>query len=673
MIDDFLITLYWWFLLFSLGLIFWPLSQKLFKKFFDRGYLLAKTLALAIISWPIFLLAHLKIVPFTQGAILAFLVLVITITILAVKNKSFLDKKLIETAIWEEGFFLAALLLWSYIRSLKPDIDSLEKFMDFGFMKSLVNSRFLPPVDIWFAGQTINYYYYGHFLAAFLTKLSGLSPFITYNLMIASLFAFTTTGVFSLVACLLLKTGKNKKAIIAGALIGALIIGLGSNLHTPYHLLKDGAQKYWYPNATRYIGYDPPTNDKTIHEFPAYSFVVADLHGHVSGLPLVILFISLVWSFFQEKKTSWLKIMLLGVVLGLAYMTNAWDLPIYLLLLGFVLLIKQFDKEKTWQGKKTLLSLLSIGPPILVVIGLFFLTSLPFNLNFDSIVSGIGLVTSQTPIFQILILWGAFIFWAISFLLFLKFSSHQKRSDLFVLGLTLTAIILIALPEIIYVKDIYGADFYRANTMFKFTFQAYLMLTIVSGYTISRLGQKLTKINRVLFLASSFFLLSGILIYPIYSIAGFYGPIHPKNFQGLSGLGFLAQRYPEDYQAILFIDQNLPKEAVILEAAGDSYTDYGRVSAFTGRPTVQGWLVHEWLWRGGYDLPAQRANQVKTVYQGDDINLTKKILNQYSVEYIFFGKLEQEKYPKATIEQLSLLGEPIFRAGETVIFKVEKS
>jgi uncharacterized membrane protein len=672
MFNDFLITFYWWFLLFSLGLIFWPLSQKLFKGFFDRGYLLSKTVSLAMLSWPMFLLAHLKILPFSQIGILALSILAIVINIFLSKKKPFLNKKIIKIILLEEIFFLIALFSWSYIRGLKPDIAGLEKFMDFGFMKSLVNSRFLPPADMWFAGQSINYYYYGHFIAAFLTKLSGLSPFITYNLMIATLFALTTTGVFSLVANLLIGISKNRKPVIVGALIGALIIGLGSNLHTPYQLLKDGGQNYWYPNATRYIGYDPPTNDKTIHEFPAYSFIVADLHGHVSGLPLVILFIALAWSLFQEKKTSWEKIAFLGFLLGLAYMTNAWDLPIYLLFLGLVLLIKKIAKEKTWQGKKTIFSILSIILPLLIVIGLFFLTSLPFNLNFDFITNGVGLVRSQTPIFQLIILWGAFAFWAGTFLVFLKFFPKVKNSDFFVLGLILTATILIALPEIIYIKDIYGVDFHRANTMFKFTFQAYLMLTIVSGYSLVRISQQLKTPIKIIFLTISFILASGVLIYPAYSIPGFYGSAHPKNFQGLSGLGFLAQRYPEDYQAVIWIDQNLPKKAIILEAAGDSYTDYGRVSAFTGRPTIQGWIVHEWLWRGGYDLPAKRAREVQQVYQDTDINLAQKILTEYSVDYIFFGKLEQEKYPNTNPERLTLLGKPVFRAGETVIFEVKK-
>ncbi len=36
---------------------------------------------------------------------------------------------------------------------------------------------------------------------------------------------------------------------------------------------------------------------------------------------------------------------------------------------------------------------------------------------------------------------------------------------------------------------------------------------------------------------------------------------------------------------------------MVLEANGDSYTGFERVSASTGLPTILGWYVHEWLWR----------------------------------------------------------------------------
>ncbi len=39
---------------------------------------------------------------------------------------------------------------------------------------------------------------------------------------------------------------------------------------------------YWFPSSTCHIGWGDPLveNDRTIHEFPSYSFVLGDLHAH---------------------------------------------------------------------------------------------------------------------------------------------------------------------------------------------------------------------------------------------------------------------------------------------------------------------------------------------------------------------------------------------------------
>ena len=71
-----------------------------------------------------------------------------------------------------------------------------------------------------------------------------------------------------------------------------MLVSLGGNLHSFFYgflsKFSEGGDKYWFPDATRYIGYNPETNDKTIHEFPVYSFVVSDLHAHVINMIFVI-------------------------------------------------------------------------------------------------------------------------------------------------------------------------------------------------------------------------------------------------------------------------------------------------------------------------------------------------------------------------------------------------
>jgi len=698
MLADLLTAFYWWFILLALGIIFLPLTGRLFRHFFDRGYLFSKTMAVLTLSYLVWLGAHTKIFPFTQMTILAVTILAAIIIIIVVKKNSLQEMKKIKEKwpifLLEEGLFLMALLFWSYIRSLQPDIQGLEKFMDFGFQNSVLQSRYFPPVDMWFAGHSINYYYYGHYIAAFLTKLSGLKSSITYNLMIATLFAFTFTFTFSLSANLLylvfekMARKKMKTFLIAG-LLSALIACFASNFHTPLYALKN--DNYWYPDATRYIGYNPDIADKTIHEFPAYSFIVADLHGHVSDIPSVLLFMALVLILLRQMKDiNWRKnifksmkpimslLLILGWLLGIIYMTNAWDLPIYLLLLGIVFLAtnaqKILTREINWSLKtvfQKLFHLITVTAlPLLIVIFSALIVSLPFSLNFSQIASGIKLVRTHTPLYQLAVLWGGFGFFILAFLIFFIKRKKKTPSDYFVLFLAVTAVALIILPEIVYVKDIYSADYYRANTMFKFTFQAYLMLTLLTGYTVGRIAKALKKQwFKMLFFLFSSVCLTAILIYPMFSIPGYYGDLALQNYQGLDGELFLAEKYPADYQAIQWLKQNASHDAIVVEAVGDSYTDYNRVSAFTGFATIEGWMVHEWLWRGGYDKPAQRKQEVAQIYQGT-IEEGRKILEKYQVNYLFFGKLEKEKYPQASLQKLAPLGEVVYQAGETAIVAI---
>ena len=79
-----------------------------------------------------------------------------------------------------------------------PDIHGLEKFMDFGFLNSILRSDYFPPKDMWYTPLTINYYFFGHLATAVLTKLSFLPSFITFNLMIATLFTLTFSAAFSI-------------------------------------------------------------------------------------------------------------------------------------------------------------------------------------------------------------------------------------------------------------------------------------------------------------------------------------------------------------------------------------------------------------------------------------------------------------------------------------------
>lgn len=62
-----------------------------------------------------------------------------------------------------------------------------------------------------------------------------------------------------------------------------------------------------------------------------------------------------------------------------------------------------------------------------------------------------------------------------------------RTPDLFAVIMGLCAIGLVAIPELVYVRDIYENGNARANTMFKLTYQAYIMFGMTMAYVIFRL------------------------------------------------------------------------------------------------------------------------------------------------------------------------------------------
>lgn len=668
MTNDLAFIFIWWVVYFFVGIASLPLAFILFRSFLDKGYGVAKTLGFLVITYLAFILGIAKLLPFTRVTLVLILAVYFLVNLLLfLKNKNEFLKEILRAKrliFFQEIFFTFGYLLWVTVRSYQPDINGLEKFMDFGFINSLLRSAYFPPLDMWLAGSSINYYWFGHLWAALATKLTGIPSDITYNLMLATILGLGLTSAFSLSGTLISRLAPYKKRLAYfGGVISAIVLVFGGNFHTPFYVLKDGASKYWYPDATRFIGYNPETEDKTIHEFPMYSFVVSDLHAHLLNLPFVLLYIALLWAWVIGQERTNLKRASLGFLLGVMFMTSTWDFGNYLLTTGVVFLFLHFRKYKF-----SIDTLFETGKNVLVIVLIAGLTCLPFILNFESIAEGIDFVKARTPIWQLLILWGFPLVLTLVFL-FGVFGKKLKRTDVFVLGLLASAWILIFIPEIIYVKDIYIASHHRANTMFKLTYQAFVMSYLVSGYIVMRFISNF-KVKFFKFLAVIFFtsVFAGVLIYPYFSVRGYYGNL--KNYKGLSGETWLKATYPDEYGAVLWFRENVEGQSTILEAQGDSYTENNVVSSYTGLPTVLGWYVHEWLWRGTPEIPQKRSEEVNRIYTSDNPDEVKNLLARYKVEYVIFGKMEREKYPTARESTFEMLGQKVFSQGALTIYKI---
>ncbi|MCF0127870.1 MAG: hypothetical protein HUJ70_04835, partial [Pseudobutyrivibrio sp.] len=309
----------------ALGVIGYPVTSNLFSAFNDKGYVFSKTIAMALCGIMVFWLSSFKILAFTSENCI--IVSIITGLVIALISRGGLIKyKPVDTAsavcfLQYEIAFLAIFSLLLYVKGFNPSAYGTERFMDYGFMTSMMKTTYFPVEDFWFSGTSLNYYYLGQYMAVFLTKLCFGEVEYTYNLMLMTIAALGMLQAYSIVSNLyrerLQTEGYSLKPAAVAGVLGALCVFVMGNFHyvifrfilpflnkhfgTAFDEELIGA-KYWFPQSTRYIGYNPETDDKTIHEFPSYSIILGDLHAHVINIIFVLTVIGILTAFCLKCK-----------------------------------------------------------------------------------------------------------------------------------------------------------------------------------------------------------------------------------------------------------------------------------------------------------------------------------------------------------------------------------
>ena len=714
----------WYLLALVLGAAAMPLTGRLFRRFRDRGWMFSKVTAIAVSGFLTWFLVAVKIIKFTtMTCIVVTLVCAAASLILYCREQKAgfecIPFAHLDLVYAEELLFFAAFLLWTYFAGFHPAAYGTEKFMDYGFMEAMMRSKTLPATDLWYSQGKINYYYGGQYFAVFLTKLSGAKVELTYNLMrtfVAGLaFAMPFSLVHQMVTDRLGKTGSRwKKALpsVTGILAG-ISVSIAGNMHYVVYgqiipfiqkLKGEEVSSYWFPDATRYIGFNPDVEDKTIHEFPCYSFVLGDLHAHVVDIMFVLLLLGLLYAWMKKVRTTelsgesmsrrefWKKQLLMpqllatGALLGMFHWTNYWDFVIYFVVTCGAALFMNIIGQK---GKiRWALGVTAAQAAEILILATVII--LPFTLQFDTsnMVQGIALAQHHSLPHQLLVLWGLpgilTILFVVSLLIEKLRGAEQKSlyhlltsirlPDLFAVLMGLCAIGLVLIPELVYVRDIYENGNARANTMFKLTYQAYIMFGMTMIYVIFRLlviGKN--KILKVLAFIGLFFFV-WTCGYFGNSVHSWFGEVwKPSQYKGLNATAFLETDFPEDVNGIRWLKENISDAPVVLEANGDSYSEYERVSAMTGLPTIMGWYVHEWLWRGNLSDLNAKIEEIQEIYTSTDETRVKELLEEYNVSYIFVGSCERNKYgADMNNDLLKSLGEVVFQDSEypTYIVKI---
>ena len=757
----------WWIALLVLGIGFFPLSAYLFRKFSDRGYVFGKVLGLVIGGWLVWVFSSLHIVKFsTVGCYVLLGICIVANYGLAFffckKKKVALGEffgltdgsAVFTKAIWYEVLFFAVFAILLYVKCFRPDFSwQTEGGMDYGFMISMMKSDYMPPEDFWYSGTDLNYYYLGQYFFTYLTKLSGVSIKVAYNLALMTVGALCMVLAYSLASRIFEVYMKErteeyrmlgKKTIasvpllqqilprISGLLAGAGVTFACTNHYWVYRKLGpvlceimgvDGNHSYWFSDPTRYIGWQGEALDQTIHEFPAYSLVLGDLHAHVTNIIFVITLLAVLFAFLLSRKDRMKQavagslepvsykreilqphIIVLSFFIGIFQMTNYWDFPIYFVVCGAVILVSNaivcgFTKKTFW--------LTAVHAAEFIMIS--YITAFLFNIHFESMASGIGICDRRTEPYQMIIVWGMPIAAVIAYLVgsikeeqkrraggvsekehknvFFAWLQNLKASDLFLLILGLCAVGLILMPELIYVRDIYGSANQRTNTMFKLTYQAFILFGIFMGPMMTRYFLLPKSGKQFVAGALMLFLLCRNVEYFEMSWESWAGDYKDKERYISLDATCSTDVSETDRLAADWINENIEGRPVILEAHGPSYRTNGvvhnRISALTGCPTIIGWRTHEWLWKGDVAAVDARAEDVEAIYACANVELGTMLLQKYDVDYLYVGEVEYLKYKDSEgyslldYDYLRSLGEVVYEGGresdyyQTFIVKIK--
>jgi YYY domain-containing protein len=258
---------------------------------------------------------------------------------------------------------------------------------------------------------------------------------------------------------------------------------------------------------------------------------------------------------------------------------------------------------------------------------------------------------------------------------------HLSAVDYFVFLLIFIGLCLTLSTEFLYLRDSFGV---RMNTVFKFYYQAWVMMGCASAYAVWWLIRRTTAVFgqmlRTVFIAGATFLILGGMVYSLMSsytrVEGF------RSQPDLDGASVIARNYPDDWAAIEWLQANVVGNPVILEAPGKSYNYEGRISAFTGLPAVLGWALHEGQWRGTYTEQAMREADISTIYTTNDPRLALELLKKYDVRYLILG-IPEHSYierqcsqggvrcnPSSALRKFEILFDPVFNSGQVTIYSV---
>lgn len=626
------------------------------SKYFLLRYSFGKVIGIVGLGALTWLLSLLHIMPFI--ALWIWLIIIVLYALVLA-----LRRKIIWTCLkqhWRELIvvelvFISLFIIGIALRVSNPDMNNIEKPMDAAILSNLLRHTTGVPVDTWYAGESINYYYFGHWLIAMLAKLSRTSLAYAFNLGFASVLAIAGSSLFVL-------GWRLAKQKLAGFL--ALFLAFfASNLH-PFWMILNGHKNYFFFNSGRFI-------EQVINEYPLYSLILGDLHAHMLALVLSIGVYLGVALLYLEKLTFKKQIVLTSVIgglVGLLSATNSFDVISCSIIFGLAIALMRWRKKT--DNYQTICMLVAYGLAFIVL-------TFVFMTHFAPAIGGIGVALFKTPLIHVFWQFGLPVILGIAAraILFKKgwFRRYKYLELVYVFGIA--GLILIILPQIIFLKDIYyfqNPPFARANTVFKMWYAAWPLIALTTAVFVSALSRAIKqKIWRYVW-QGTLLIACAILAFGLY--IGLKGLGNPAP-NTLNGLEYINSNEPTKAEILNWVNKNITGQPIILQLPGQSYTNQSWLSNYSGLSTIIGWQSHEWGWRyddQAWNLISQRVLSVKTIYESTNIDDLRSKINKLNIAYILIGPDEKQAYTINEVVFSQTFGEPIFSNSKYSLYVVNR-
>jgi YYY domain-containing protein len=610
------------------------------------------------------------------------------------------------TLLATELAFLLGFACFAALRAFNPTIYWGEKQMDFAILNAIVRSRTMPPVDPWFAGETLNYAYFGHALVAFFARLSAVPPAFAFNLGIATVGGLLAASAFAAGRML-------GRRVLAGGLAALAVVWLG-NLAGPRRWLAAVGDVIAFDFNFDFFWATSRVIEGTVNEFPFWSLLFGDLHGHVLALPfdVALLWVGGLWlrgGGSSARPRRWLVLVLAGWLVGATAVTSAWNLPVALVVQAAFLLL---DARIRGGGPRALLRAAGLGTGIAALAMLAFW---PFWIHYQPPSTGAwGFEQGAAPLSAVVTIFGPLLLAVVPALLggagrrgptalavalvavvlalvrspaagfFAALAalglavcmgrarpedegaSNSRFPDAVPIGALLVGVAgLVGLvTEAVYVWD-------RMNTVFKYYLHMWLLLAVAAGVllpaVLPRTGRGLRRIwVGVLVLGA----LGGVFT----SVSAGFGllrfPRAESKGPTLDGSSYLDTYAPAERSAFRWLARELRGVPVLLEAQGPSYQQFSRVSMNSGLPSVLGWEYHLFQQGRSREAIAARRDDIRQLFETTDLDVASRLLEKYRIDVIFVGELERETYGAAGLRKFETWSrmEPVFREGEVTIY-----